>query len=104
MKLSYLPVFMLFAMCNPTENTSGPANSGQVITERLTVVDRTGLDGCGFLLQRSDSSLLEPVNLPVEFLQEQIVVDVSYREISDRMSICMAGKIIEITEVKLAKK
>lgn len=103
MKWNVLPMLLLFAMCNPAENNSGPLVDGQMMTERLTVVNKTGLDGCGFLLLRQDSTLLEPVNLAVDYQKDLLLLDVSYRLLDDRMSTCMAGNIVEITEVKLVK-
>jgi hypothetical protein len=97
-------LLILFVMsCSPSENPPVSMENKGDITERLRVVNKTGLDGCGFLLQKADSTLLEPVNLPSDFSVDQIQVIVSYRELSDRMSVCMAGKIIQITEIKLVK-
>lgn len=98
-----IALIIFFMSCSPSENPSVSTKSNGVIAEQMVVVNKTGLDGCGFLLQRADSSLLEPVNLPSDFLIDQIQVKVSYRELSDRMSVCMAGKIVQITEIKLVK-
>ncbi|MEN8122384.1 MAG: hypothetical protein ABFS35_18710 [Bacteroidota bacterium] len=62
----------------------------------------TGLDGCGWIIQLSDSSKLEPINLD-EFkidLEEGKKVEIKYHERNDLGSICMVGKIVEIDSIK----
>lgn len=103
MKLNCITLILFLMSCSPSENPSVSKENNGVITEHLIVVNKTGLDGCGYLLQKADNTLLEPVNLPSDFSVDQIQVKVSYQELSDRMSVCMAGKIIQITEIKLVK-
>lgn len=58
----------------------------------------TGLDGCGWVLQLDDNSYLEAQNLDqfeIEFVEGK-ELHVSYKE-TDGGSICMVGKIVEIT-------
>jgi hypothetical protein len=57
-----------------------------------------GLDGCGWIIQLSDSVNLEPINLD-EFeieLEENKKVCIQYHERTDLASVCMVGKIVEI--------
>ncbi|MES2799960.1 MAG: hypothetical protein V4638_08085 [Bacteroidota bacterium] len=66
--------------------------------EKATLVDLTGLDGCGFVIELEDGSRLEPTNLldydntPVNGKK----VWVKYQTV-DGGSICMVGQIVEIT-------
>lgn len=58
----------------------------------------TGLDGCGWIIQLSDSTKLEPVNLHkfnIELKQNRSVC-VRYHERTDLGSYCMVGKVVEI--------
>ncbi len=62
----------------------------------------TGLDGCGWVIEFSDSTKVEPTNLNSFGIDpgEGKKVYVSYREINDMMSTCVVGKMIEIIEIK----
>lgn len=58
----------------------------------------TGQDGCGWVIQLADSSLLEPTNLRVFAieLQDNKPVCVRYHVIEGAVSACMVGKIVEL--------
>jgi len=71
--------------------------------ERVTVVNKTGLDGCGFMLQRADSSLFEVDNMPDSLKIEGQKICIKYHVAKQQMSVCMAGKRIELLEVKLRR-
>jgi hypothetical protein len=58
----------------------------------------TGLDGCGWIIQLSDSSKLEPINLDdfdIE-LKENKPVCFQFHERDDLGSYCMVGKVVEL--------
>lgn len=60
--------------------------------------NKTGLDGCGWVLQLNDNSYLEAQNLnefEIEFVEGKDL-HVKYEEV-DGGSICMVGKIVKIT-------
>ncbi len=62
-----------------------------------TVKDYTGLDGCGLLIILDNGETLEPAEVVPNFvLKEGQRVRLSYTELTDRASICMAGKIVRI--------
>ena len=71
--------------------TSSKCQESGPCSEWAVAVDKTGLDGCGMLLQTSDKLLL-PFNLAeLELdLQDGDSVSISYDIIKDAMSICMA--------------
>lgn len=67
--------------------------------EWLTLKDFSGLDGCTWMLVREDNSSLEPINL-AEFISkpgEGDIYRVEYKERTDLASICLKGKIVQIT-------
>jgi hypothetical protein len=60
----------------------------------------TGLDGCGWVLELSDGSRMEPINMN-DFevkLVEGKKIYVTYEDFPGA-SICMVGKIVKITSV-----
>jgi PKD repeat protein len=62
-----------------------------------TVVDYTGLDGCGLLIKLDNGEILEPAEIVPNFvLKNGQRVHLAYTELKDRASICMAGKIVRI--------
>jgi hypothetical protein len=92
--------FLLFEGCSKMDDTKtgDPDETGKCTnTVRATIVNKTGLDGCGWLLQLSDGSSLEPTNLSdfgIELVDNK-TVDVSYTEVN-MISICMVGPVVEI--------
>lgn len=68
-------------------------------SEQGTIIDYTGLDGCGMLIELSNGNRIEPINL-YQFNDVNIAdnqkVWVNYQSTSGG-SICMAGEIVEIT-------
>lgn len=66
-----------------------------------TVVDYTGLDGCGFVIELDNGEKLEPAKYPQHFqFYDGQRVALNYAERRDLMSTCMVGKIVEITQIE----
>lgn len=82
-------VLLIFSACNRTSCDNAQA---------ATIVDYTGLDGCGLVIKLQTGEVLEPTNLngfnitPTDGMK----VWVKYHELQDVMSICMVGPIVEI--------
>jgi PKD repeat protein len=69
----------------------------QYCNEPGTVKDYTGLDGCGLLIVLDNGIVLEPAEIVPDFvLYDGQRVQLSYTELKDRASICMAGVIARI--------
>lgn len=65
------------------------------------IVDYTGLDGCGLMIELSNGEVLEPKTWPADFTPvEGMQIELNYREITSVASVCMAGKIAEILCVR----
>ncbi len=63
------------------------------------LLDYTGLSGCNWILLLQTGERLEPVNLH-EFdiaPKDSMLVHITYTEAQTMMSICMVGKMVEIT-------
>jgi PKD repeat protein len=69
-----------------------------------TVKDYSGLDGCGLLIELDNGTVLEPVEIvPNCVIYDGERVQLSYTELKDRVSTCMAGIIARIdciTEIR----
>ncbi len=62
-----------------------------------TVVDYTGLDGCGLMIRLDNGEVLEPAEMVPDFvLKPGQRVALSYTDLFDHGSICMAGRIVRI--------
>jgi len=62
-----------------------------------TVLDYTGLDACGLIIQLDNGPILEPAVIVPDFiLKAGQRVRLSYTELDDLASICMAGRIVRI--------
>lgn len=96
LKISLKGLFLLailVAGCQEDEAASGCVNA--------TVIDATGLDGCGWMIELLDGSRLEPTNWE-DFdltLVDDLSVCLEYVEANNMASICMAGTIVEITSI-----
>jgi hypothetical protein len=66
------------------------------------IEDKTGLDGCTFLIKVNDSTTYEPVNLPEAFKKGATKVYFKYA-LSRAPSICMVGQTVSIKEINLLK-
>lgn len=67
---------------------------------KATIVDKTGLDGCRFMLQLEDGKMLQPLNLDEKYMKDGLQVWVQYKVQKDVMTVCMAGDVINITEIE----
>ncbi len=61
------------------------------------VVDYTGLDGCGLMVELSNGTKLEPVGVPANYtLVAGTYVELDYRVFTTHASVCMAGELADI--------
>ncbi len=84
-------VFTIFFSCKKESNL-----------QNGVLKNLTGLDGCGWIIQLSDSSRLEPINLEdfdVELIENKSVC-IQYQERNDLASVCMVGKMVEIISIE----
>jgi hypothetical protein len=101
--LFVLSLFMLGSVTSCTDKTGLPEDNNCGV--KATVKDLTGLDGCGYVLELENGERLEPSldsasatpSIKGVTLQDGMKVTVAYQELKDRGSICMAGKIVEVT-------
>lgn len=105
--LSYLLITFIGTSCrsvkgSKTEEASSmvPVPSGY---SAATIFNKTGLDGCGWMLELESGKWLEPVSLPDEFKQVGLKVYLIYKT-SKGAGVCMAGERIEIIEIKKQQK
>ncbi len=106
--MKYFLVFFLtlsFVSCHKTtkklDNDYDPSLKKMMI---VTVVDYNKLDGCGWLLMKSDSSLLQPNNMDDSLKINGLRIGINFHQLKDQMSTCMAGTIIMLDEVKMLSK
>lgn len=66
-----------------------------------TIVDKTGLDGCKFVIKVREDKHFEPVNLDEKFMQDGLTVYFKYR-LSRAASICMFGQPIILSEIVMS--
>jgi|GEM_PF-766774 len=63
------------------------------------ILDYTGLSGCKWVIRLENGERLEPVNLHEFDLvpADSMIVYITYTEAPTMMSICMVGKMVEVT-------
>lgn len=95
MKIKLLPFFtiiLLLSFSSCSKKMTCPDS------QKAPLVDRTGLDGCSFMIELKDGTMLEPRNLTDFTIEKKdgLKVWISYHNAENGVSICMAGKMIEI--------
>jgi hypothetical protein len=108
MKILILFTVVVFSACSAGKQ-SAPVSLEKETMQNLkyspvTVIDRRNLDGCDFMLQMTDSSFLEPINLPDSVRINGLKLWLLFHTAKDRVSICMSGKIIIIDDLKVRNK
>ena len=71
--------------------------------ESAIVLDKTGLDGCGFVLQIASGKILEPLNLGADFKKNNLAVWIKYVSKKNTVSICMSGEVVTLSDIQLRK-
>jgi hypothetical protein len=70
-----------------------------------TIKDFKGLDGCGFMIVLENGNKLQPIKYSSENLEikDGQKIKFSYKEITNQVGICMAGKMVEVTCIEFLK-
>jgi hypothetical protein len=94
--------------CKSTKTTKdNPANANKIIPKqakvKATVVNMTGLDGCGYLLELENGEKLIPLNLEEKYFSDKMKVWIAY-SITNSPTICMVGKAINIQSIEERKE
>jgi hypothetical protein len=62
------------------------------------------VDGCTWMLKLEDGKKLQPSELKPEFQKNKLKVWIKYVVKKGGVGICMAGEMVNITEIELRKK
>ena len=87
-------ILLTWSCANTKNNTSNCLNS-----VKGTLVNKTGLDGCGWMIALQDGKTVNPTNLNSFDIKliDNTKITFGYKEKNDLFDTCMSGKIIEIT-------
>lgn len=104
--LYVLSLVVLGSMTSCSDNAGLPEDNN--CGTKATVKNLTGLDGCGYVLELENGQKLEPIldapsatpSIKGVSLRDGMRVTIAYRVLEDRVSICMVGKVVEITCLK----
>lgn len=94
-KLKFALLLILFVSCRTMQQT--PADCLVV-----TVVNKTGLDGCSYLLETENHTYLEADNLAEKFRKDGLKVCITFKKVNT-FSVCMAGEMITLTSIRVIK-
>lgn len=90
----------LAACTSPSPDESKSLDDKQNARISVKVIDVEGLDGCKYLLETSDGRRLQATNLSSEYQKAGLELQVLVKPAKNMMSICMAGEMVELVEVK----
>ena len=99
---SFLLINISSCCCHKKTTASKEQTSTDYSSQGFTkvTVTKLNLDGCSFLLQLADGKKLEAINLDEKYKKEGLVLWIKYTPEKKAMSICMAGEMVSLTEVK----
>ena len=80
-----------------------PAVTACANTALVKVEDKTGLDGCGWVLQMENKEYLEAMNIDQyqDKLKNGNQVKITFEYVNDIASVCMIGKMIKICSFEI---
>lgn len=87
------------------KTASAPNRNIKLIREGYTygvITDKTGLDGCTYVIYGDSNRVFEPFNLEENYKKDGLKVYFKYR-LSRMASICQHGQPITISDIKLAE-
>jgi hypothetical protein len=88
-----------FAACGAKKATSSDTDmEAQGFVKAMVI--KYDVDGCGYMLELTDKSRLEPDGMQPDFQKDSMKVWIKYKTVPDRMSVCMAGATIDLLEIK----
>jgi hypothetical protein len=107
-------LFAIVALAGCSSDEPGKDKSTTSCSTPAIIKDMTGLDGCGYVLQMQDGSLLEPLivfrcgtppipeNEPADPMAGFELIDgkkvmIDYVPLDSAVSICMVGRVVRIT-------
>jgi hypothetical protein len=99
-----LALLIIISSCNRTitRNTTEPWEYRDSIYKAATVINYA-LDGCTWMIRLEDGKKLQPSNLKPEFQKDKLKVWIKYTIKKGGVGICMAGEMVDITEIELRK-
>lgn len=100
--LGIMSYFLCFMACNVQKKSSNDSSLADTCETKAKVLDYTNLDGCSYLLQLYDKTILYPYAIieegkSLDDLKNARTVMINYKEKNDVMTTCMKGTIIEIS-------
>lgn len=79
------------------ENKVKPIESNKIIG---TVLDKSKIDGCSYVISINDSTNYEPINLEKTYQKDGLKIMFTYK-LSRAMTACMMGQPIVIQKINL---
>ena len=61
------------------------------------------VDGCQWMIEMADGKKYEPNNMQEDFRKDKLKVWVKYTVVKGAMTICMAGEVIKLSDIKERK-
>lgn len=97
--LFILLVFTGMTSCKHKSKTGTDVDYGAQGYIAATVINYE-VDGCQWMIQLENGTKYEPQNMDESFRKDQQKVWIKYVEVKGAMTICMAGKVIKLTDIK----
>lgn len=99
-KLLIITILLLLMSCGGNKGVTNTNSTACSTTG--TVKDFTGLDGCQLLIVLENGDKLEPAVVKEGItLRNGQTIKFGYKEMKDMVSVCMAGKMVEVTCVEI---
>ncbi len=93
-----LAFFMVTGCARKSATSSGRTGADDGYLQ-VTVKDMSGLDGCSYVFADPSGNILQAVNFPDSLRINALPVRILFVE-DNSMGICMAGRMIRLTDAK----
>lgn len=103
LRISLMLIILIAASCKSKKEVT--TDNRDYLKEGFTsgtVINYT-LDGCSWMIKLDENNMFEPKNLQEEYRKENLKIWFKYTKPKNPVSICMAGDMIEITEIHIRK-
>lgn len=98
-----LILVLAIASCKSKSKVNEDHTDYAAVGYRVATVLDYQVDGCLWMLQTEDGKKYEPQNLDEQFRKDQLKVWVKFVEQKNAITICMAGPVVKITDIKERK-
>ena len=87
-----------FKLQKPTKKSVTKDADGKVVG---TVINKSGLSGCRFVIKLTDGTYLQPLSLPNDLKSHGLKISFEFEKAPGMVGVCMIGPIVKIKSAQI---